>query len=64
MLDPLIVLLSAIALFSLLMIKSPLIIWYSRFRRWIWHRWIIWKIERNLQKTSIETEKLLELIFE
>jgi len=53
------ILLSAMVLIALLIVKVPLMLWYRRFRRWIWHRWIIWKIERNLQKTSIETEKLL-----
>jgi len=55
MLYLLIILLFSIALFALLKIRVPLMIWYTRLRRWIWHRWIIWKIERKLPKTSIDT---------
>ena len=51
------VLLSCIVLLALFIIKAPYFLLYRKFRRWIWHRWIIWKIERNMAKTSIETKK-------
>jgi len=51
------ILLSSIVLVALFIIKAPYLFWYRRFRHWIWHRWIIWKIERNLAKTSVGTKK-------
>jgi hypothetical protein len=55
----LVILLSAMIFTALLIVKAPLMLGYLRFRRWVWHRCIIWKIERNVTKISIQTKKLL-----
>ncbi|MFC1488117.1 hypothetical protein ACFLRN_10585, partial [Thermoproteota archaeon] len=54
-----IILISTMFFIALLIVKRPLIQWYKGFRRWIWHRRLIWKIERNLTKTSIDPDKFL-----
>jgi hypothetical protein len=49
--------LSFIVFMILIIDKIPLLYWYKRLRIEIWHRWIIWKVERNLNNGSIESEK-------
>jgi hypothetical protein len=54
-----VIILSVFVLISLIIVKAPLMYWYYRLRKEMWHHWFIWKIERKLAKTSIEKEKLL-----
>ena len=57
---PLIILFSAIALVTLLIVKLPLMLWYRRFKMMIWHHFIIWKIEQRMQKASKIRENSLQ----
>ena len=54
-----IIFISTMVLIALLIAKRPIMQWYKGFRRWIWHRRLIWKIERKLTKTSIDPDKFL-----
>jgi hypothetical protein len=61
MFDALIILLSAIVLVSLIIIKLPLTMWHRRIRMRIWHQFMIWKIERKMQKSSNTRENPLQV---
>jgi len=64
MLYLLIIVLSVLAFFALIKMKDSMKICYRRFRMWIWHRWIMWRIERRLPQTSIEMENCSQTNFE
>ena len=51
-----VIVISVLFFITLIVVKVPFMHWYYRFRKQIWHRWLIWKIERKLAKTSIEKE--------
>ena len=53
MIDLIIFLLSAMFFVTLVVAKVPLMFWYRKFRQKLWHRRLMWKIERNLAKNSI-----------
>ena len=57
MMNPVVILASVLVSIAIINVKVPLVHYYKKFRREIWHRWIIWKIERDLPKTSIDKER-------
>ena len=60
MVNALIILFSVLILAALVIVKLPLMFWYKRFKMQIWHQFIIWKIERKLQKSSNVIEDSLQ----
>ena len=50
MVNTLTILFLAMILIALVIVKLPLSFWYRRFKMQIWHKFMIWKIERQLQK--------------
>jgi hypothetical protein len=47
---------------SLIIIKRPLMIWYRKIRMHVWHQYVIWKIDRKIQKTAIEDNVILKSV--
>ena len=64
MMYPVVILTSVMVLIALIIVKVPLMHYYKKFRREIWHRWIIWKIDRNLHKTSLDNKRPFKLNFD
>ena len=60
MVNALIILFSVLILVALVIVKLPLMFWYKRFKMRIWHQFMIWKIERKLQKSSNVIEDSLQ----
>jgi hypothetical protein len=57
MFDALIIFFSATVLASLIIVKRPLMIWHRRIKMRVWHQFMIWKIERKMQKKALKPEK-------
>ncbi len=42
----------SISLVALFVLETPVMLWYRRFRQWIWHRRLIRKIDMALAKAQ------------
>ena len=57
MTELIVIILSVMVFITLIIVKVPLMHWYYRFRKEIWHRWLIWKIEKSMAKNNMKKEK-------
>jgi len=58
MFDVILIFFSATIVVSLVIAKPRLVLWHKKIKIWIWHRFMIWKIE-NAKKALTAAEKIL-----